>query len=1163
MEKENAGSSTAAKGGAAGGGVAAVLGVGYFVGKGMWLFVIIVVVLLLVLLGGYLAWIWWRRKQQSSRMTGELRQQGTGAPRGISDPGQRARLDDLRKKFDEGVNAYKSRGKDLYSLPWCLIVGEPGSGKTEAIRHSNVGFPPGMQDEFQGVGGTINMNWWFTNQAVLLDTAGRLMFEEVKPGETSEWKEFLNLLAKFRPNCPVNGLLLVIPSDSLIKDSADDIQRKAGKIAQQLDVIQRTLDVRFPVFVLITKCDKILGFREFFDGLNDPQLQHQITGWSNPDPLDSAFRPDLVDQHIESVCQRLRRRRLALLRDPVPDNDQRNARRTDEVDTFFALPQSLGGLAPRLRRYLETIFVAGEWSSKPLFLRGIYFSSSMREGSALDQDLAEAIGVPVDELSDFKVWERDRSFFLRDLFLEKIFRERGLVTRATNTGSLLRKRRLLLYTLGFSFLAALLILSWLGLNTLKMGGKRQSDYWRAVSDIGWWDDKVWKQGLIARRNGAAYLPEVNQPKIPLADGGEVTLGEFQAKLRDVSTNPIAANLFFPTLADSYNRDSLKADQIAFETSVVKPLVDAARERLTQDVEPAAGDTARRQADALAALIQLEAAVINRGRGVIDETGVQEFAQPLLGLVAGSDSKLDVNLASVWAWTYSSNPAGAHSWPPSWLSDRKSATGESLTNFPALSSGLSQLIRNTTNAAATQLQAKGQLADFLSHTRAMDIAERAFLQAVREGLPDAAARAYKDLDAARVKFERWNEDKAQTGSALLKQGTLISAEDALNKAVGAGVAGALGRVIAANEAAMKQSKDALLFREIQAHLQGVQSRLNEQITNLFLPSEIAEMRHLDEAFLAKSDGATLYTVRFGLYKRLWDEREKGLPADIGEWRPGLKGQKFNSFLDATFKPYLEEVGRYSGGFKDGFGVIATNLTAWAQAAQAGRYFDVYFGNARTWLNNLGFPVLQDGSRAMSIDELKEASKTLKFIVDDDFGCALFRQYGAATNATWSALVAALGQAATTTRGLLGPSGAIGDVVVSLEPPQDPGAAVGVEPWRRGFIRRVHLGNGKDVVADREGGKLGVVKVSESVALGFGRQREQQSADAFSLNTGEWGALELVLKYKGARSAINPLEWSVAWPFDKSDVNPECKGAVRLKLQFERELPNIEGWPKQVR
>src|SRR6218665_1391812 len=50
--------------------------------------------------------------------------------------------------------------KDLYKLAWYAIVGEPGAGKPEAIRHSGVGFPPGMQDEFQGVGGTINMNWW-------------------------------------------------------------------------------------------------------------------------------------------------------------------------------------------------------------------------------------------------------------------------------------------------------------------------------------------------------------------------------------------------------------------------------------------------------------------------------------------------------------------------------------------------------------------------------------------------------------------------------------------------------------------------------------------------------------------------------------------------------------------------------------------------------------------------------------------------------------------------------------------------------------------------------------------------------------------------------------------------------------------------------------------
>ena len=222
----------------------------------------------------------------------------TGANSGIIDAAARGRLEDLRRNFSKGIEKFESAGKDFYGLPWYVIVGEPGSGKTEAIRHSQAGFPPGLQDEFQGVGGTINMNWWFTNYAVILDTAGRLIFEEVEPGTTSEWREFLGLLKKHRYNCPVNGLLLTIPVESLVQDSPEEMERKAAKIARQLEVIQRELDVRFPVFVLVTKCDLINGFREYFDSLDDPRAQQQMLGWSNPAPLDAPFRPELLEEHL-------------------------------------------------------------------------------------------------------------------------------------------------------------------------------------------------------------------------------------------------------------------------------------------------------------------------------------------------------------------------------------------------------------------------------------------------------------------------------------------------------------------------------------------------------------------------------------------------------------------------------------------------------------------------------------------------------------------------------------------------------------------------------------------------------------------------------------------------------------------------------------------------
>ena len=96
-----------------------------------------------------------RRKKKAEEFGGELQGNSEATPGGRKRfPARRARLADLRKNFGEGSRKdARATGKDIYKLPWYVIVGEPGAGKTEAIRHSGVGFPPGMQDEFQGVGG--------------------------------------------------------------------------------------------------------------------------------------------------------------------------------------------------------------------------------------------------------------------------------------------------------------------------------------------------------------------------------------------------------------------------------------------------------------------------------------------------------------------------------------------------------------------------------------------------------------------------------------------------------------------------------------------------------------------------------------------------------------------------------------------------------------------------------------------------------------------------------------------------------------------------------------------------------------------------------------------------------------------------------------------------
>ena len=279
--------STPVKGVLALGTVGGLVAVAFVTGDDLWsrgviLLVGLVVVALILLAYVLLLKVFKRRR--GSRFVDDLNQ--AGKPAGVNNPEEIARLDDLRKTFQGGLEQFRAAGKDLYSLPWYLIIGESGAGKTEAIRRCGVGFPPGLQDELQGVGGTVNMNWWFTNNAVILDTAGKMVFPELdSSAQTQEWEVFLNLLKRNRKHCPINGLILVIPADGFFITETDrregldldqKIQKKSSEIARQLELIKQRLEVRFPVYLVITKADLIVGFREFFDSIDDPNLQQQV-----------------------------------------------------------------------------------------------------------------------------------------------------------------------------------------------------------------------------------------------------------------------------------------------------------------------------------------------------------------------------------------------------------------------------------------------------------------------------------------------------------------------------------------------------------------------------------------------------------------------------------------------------------------------------------------------------------------------------------------------------------------------------------------------------------------------------------------------------------------------------------------------------------------------
>jgi len=876
-----------------------------------------ILLLAVLLFGGYYLWRWLRQRRQSRQLTGGVTGQAGAVPKTISDPKQRAELDDLRQKFLAGLQVFKSRGKDIYKLPWFVIIGESGSGKTEAIRNSGIDFPPGMQDELQGSGGTINMDWWFTNQGIIVDTAGKMIIPD--DGDTDlrgewkpqrEWVEFLRLLHRNRPHCPINGLMLVLSTESLIKDSADKIARKASRLAQQLDLIQRTLDVRFPVYLLVTKCDLMEGFREFSDNITDPLLQHQMFGWSNPDPLDEVFRPELVEQFLKSVADRVRRRRLALLREAgvaggggetqtffrassEAGRASAGIRRTDAVNSVFALPESIMRLAPRLRRYLETIFVAGEWSAKPIFLRGIYFTSSMRKGSALDEALALATNVSVDELPESDRSE-SRAFFLRDLFNEKIFREGRLVTRATNTLKMLRQRRLAIFGAATVALLLLLGFAWISYRGLRDSMLKQTEIWSAGTN-GWTTNNLWLPGSVVIRTPGAGIDsfQYSCAETNLVAGTKLSVVAFHRWLLNGGQRPLAKGVFRPVawlLSDVNQRP--EAQRLLFEDGILKPLVDNTRMKMTNK-PPLAGnpDSLKRQRGALLSLMGLEADKLAGAapqQRFISQTNAERYLRSFVSYLIETNYVPDTNLVDVFVADYSK---GGASWPPASL---LAAGGDHLSNNPAIDKGLDDFgAANKANESRVlkQVQLVNELVNALDNYAQ---SERGWLNNSNDPGSFLKSDGYANVESKRLGFLTATNPGPGTN--------LASSYAALQQAAEAASTASFSEITTD----LQNYGSAGIFIEIDRRLKSFSSNSVLEVKNNYL-ARSNEIAQLDRDYISPTGlGKPVYQRRHNLYQMAFDLTTNRMAVD-----EGLIGNKWQQF----------------GNVRDAAQMLATNATAY--------------------------------------------------------------------------------------------------------------------------------------------------------------------------------------------------------------------------------------------
>ena len=319
----------------------------------------------------------------------------------------------------------KARGTRgyLYEQPWYAIIGPPGAGKTTALLNSGLKFPLAAemgQGAVAGVGGTRLCDWWFTENAVLIDTAGRYTTQDSNAAvDRAGWDSFLDLLRRTRPRQPLNGVIVAIALSDIADAPPAERAAHAAAIRRRIKELETRLGIRIPVYALFTKSDLISGFSEFFDDL-DRERRNQV--WGVTFPLVKADAGP-VGQFPEE---------LQLLVDSLNDRlfDRLQAEQSPERRVLIAgFPTQIATLAQPLQSFLTEAFGGSRLDPAPL-LRGVYFTSGTQEGTPIDRltgVMARAFGLDQRRAAALRP-QQGRSYFLGRLVSRVILGEAMLVS---------------------------------------------------------------------------------------------------------------------------------------------------------------------------------------------------------------------------------------------------------------------------------------------------------------------------------------------------------------------------------------------------------------------------------------------------------------------------------------------------------------------------------------------------------------------------------------------------------------------------------------------------------------------------------------------------------------------------------------------------------------
>lgn len=322
-----------------------------------------------------------------------------------------------------------------------------------------------------------------------------------------------------------------------------------------------------------------------------------------------------------------------------------------------------------------------------------------------------------------------------------MFKERGLVTQATNTRLMLRQRKLTLIGVSSACLLLFLYFAYQGHRILRDQIGKQKDDWKVASQSNF--PRIVTPGKpgpwIFNYEGTALVRDTN-------------LVAFHQRFRQEAELELGSGIFYPLrlIANVESSDRRKkAQRVFFTHNVIRPLIDNTRLKMGQEnpTNQSGGETASPefQQAALKALIRLEADLA-AGKQKLETTNpavaATNYLLPYLCFLTETTNLTNVlDLSGVFLRTY------ADQWPVQSLTG-----GDNLATNWAIDYGLRRFFTNSLRANQQQKKQIDELEAVSKRISEFEKQEKEWYQAAKNKT-EITSNHLKSLEIAKQDLDR--------------------------------------------------------------------------------------------------------------------------------------------------------------------------------------------------------------------------------------------------------------------------------------------------------------------------------------------------------------------------------------------------------------------------